>query len=693
MIPEVQQRSVATGGVLAEREFQISAQDSPHVQAILRSHLYSDKVLAVLREYSANAWDAHREAGTPNLPIQVRLPTVIEPLLEIKDFGKGLSEEQMFDVFVWFGRSTKRASNQEVGCFGIGCKSGHAYSDAFTIVSRHGGRQRVYVAALQEDGHSKLSLISDTQASEGDTGLTIQIPVAAGDVRAFQEKARALFQWMDPLPTVTVGENPFPIDPPTGVVVGPDLVRSNGGFWAVMGCVPYPVDLAQIDVPPYVRRFGAVLRFGIGELQVAASREQLRYTERTKRALAERAIRVIDEYFDQLLRNILAEDKTNWERRKLAAPLRNHQLPQVKRELSWLLEHPVPLSFEEQSGLRFQASNGAFSLVNRAQVPNSRLVIRDVHSQEKYHIRYDDVVIVPPKGHPEGVELDLSAFCAAHRIDGIEIVRMSTLPKVESRQPVVRERAYNKKHRVSCFQLLNSADFEIKHTWSQNWEVVDREMEDSDVYVRLDKFRNRLLEENWTLDSAMIRFFGLDVPRIYGYKQGALDTTPLGVDYETFRKDLWGRLSAANPEGARKLLRAGRIGVCFDFCDSQYGRVQRLSEPSDLALEVMLAALGEDHPIYDLATGVKNGWETLEANRDLAIQVHRLVDKIELPIRGADLELEYQNALQALFGEAVVRWPLLGTQDQSVSVLWGKHATQWLEYVKNWKKPRTKEPK
>ena len=92
-------RQVQSGGVETSRSFEISSKDSAHIMTILRDTLYSDKILAVLREYAANAWDAHREMGKPDLAIQVILPTVMNPTLIIRDFGRGLSHEDAFDVY------------------------------------------------------------------------------------------------------------------------------------------------------------------------------------------------------------------------------------------------------------------------------------------------------------------------------------------------------------------------------------------------------------------------------------------------------------------------------------------------------------------------------------------------------------------------------------------------------------------
>ena len=69
MIPNAKIREVSSSNVQASSDFGISMGDATHLMTILRDTLYSDKVLAVLREYSANAWDANKEAGLWSRPL------------------------------------------------------------------------------------------------------------------------------------------------------------------------------------------------------------------------------------------------------------------------------------------------------------------------------------------------------------------------------------------------------------------------------------------------------------------------------------------------------------------------------------------------------------------------------------------------------------------------------------------------
>ena len=121
MQPQVETRSVTARGAETVGAFGMKAENSAHIFNILRSTLYSNKVLAVLREYSANAWDEHRAAGIPDRPIKVVLPTALEPTLRVRDYGRGLSEQQVFEVYTQYGSSTKRGDDLTVGALGIGC--------------------------------------------------------------------------------------------------------------------------------------------------------------------------------------------------------------------------------------------------------------------------------------------------------------------------------------------------------------------------------------------------------------------------------------------------------------------------------------------------------------------------------------------------------------------------------------------
>jgi HSP90 family molecular chaperone len=86
---------------------------------ILSDSLYSDKVMAVIRELSTNAYDAHVAAGNKN-PFKVILPTQADPTFTVRDYGTGLSQKDMEELYTTYGASNKNDSNDFVGCLGLG---------------------------------------------------------------------------------------------------------------------------------------------------------------------------------------------------------------------------------------------------------------------------------------------------------------------------------------------------------------------------------------------------------------------------------------------------------------------------------------------------------------------------------------------------------------------------------------------
>ena len=79
-------------GVTKAVSFGIKQTSLAHILNVLRNQLYSDKIGAVVREYSANAVDANREAGKADTPIEVTLPSSFDPVFKVRDFGPALNE-------------------------------------------------------------------------------------------------------------------------------------------------------------------------------------------------------------------------------------------------------------------------------------------------------------------------------------------------------------------------------------------------------------------------------------------------------------------------------------------------------------------------------------------------------------------------------------------------------------------------
>lgn len=270
MIPAVNGHVAVSSGTLDSTQFGISMTDSAHLMEVLRDTLYTDKVMAVLREYSSNAWDAHRMVGKTDLPIKVTVPSGDNKFLVIRDFGPGISPDDMTCIFTQYGASSKRDSNAAVGMLGIGSKSGFSYAESFEVTSFHSGMKRTYVCAMDASNKGILNLLHEEPTEE--SGFEVRLAVKAADTWVFQQKAISLFQHFIPRPEINIAlpaEKQGVGETKSGTLFSSD---GNNHWTAVMGCVPYRLNLLQVEgVPEFLKGTSGVLYFDIGDVQVSAS--------------------------------------------------------------------------------------------------------------------------------------------------------------------------------------------------------------------------------------------------------------------------------------------------------------------------------------------------------------------------------------------------------------------------------------
>lgn len=296
-------------------QFGIRSEDLSHIFSVLRNQMYSDKILAVIREYSTNAYDAHVDAGIKDTPIRVTLPNNIFPEFKVRDFGRGLSEQDIQRVYAFYGCSTKRDSNDTVGQLGFGSKSAFAYGDNFVITSYHGGLKTVYNAVIDTSQIGKISkLYQEPMKSDDTTGVEITIPIKSSDFRTFESKARQFYAFWDVMPELP-GFDSSTFKPNHTVVLskGDWKIVSYGRYsttesrlFAIMGNVTYPINVKVVrekfndENVALVERFinqntnMLLIRFNIGDLEISSSRESLQYSDHTYNNILSKLNNVID---------------------------------------------------------------------------------------------------------------------------------------------------------------------------------------------------------------------------------------------------------------------------------------------------------------------------------------------------------------------------------------------------------------
>ena len=249
---------------------------------ILSDGLYSDKILAVIRELSCNAYDAHVAVGT-DTPFEVHLPNSFEPFFRVADFGPGMSEEQIYDLYTSYFQSTKCASNDYIGALGLGSKSPFSYTDSFTVTSYHGGAKKVYSAYLTEEGMPTIVKMGEDLHASDQTGLEVQFPVKQGDFYEFASKAVTALRYFPVLPRIT-GKT-INLERPTYSLSGDGwFVRhEEGRSRAIQGAVSYAIPSlsSHPQLNHLIESMGIDLVFPIGDLEVAASRETLSMNKTT----------------------------------------------------------------------------------------------------------------------------------------------------------------------------------------------------------------------------------------------------------------------------------------------------------------------------------------------------------------------------------------------------------------------------
>jgi hypothetical protein len=298
-----------TSNIDAEAEFGMDKKDMPHITNLLRKQIYSDKLMAILREYSTNAYDAHVDASIQQIPIEITLPTLTNQRLSIRDFGEGLTEQDVMKIYIKYGASTKRNSNSVTGCLGIGCKSGFAYSSQFTITTYKNNVVTEYLARIDENNIGTISKLSENNTDESN-GVKVSIPISQNDHEELRTKAKHLFKFWKVRPKINIElpEITFKKEEQGWALVD----ASNNGYQRrsisstiFMGNIPYPVDTNILNsgdqrVNSLLNCNNMVIYAPLGSLDIAASRESLEYTSRTKNSLLVFAKRACDDLASEI---------------------------------------------------------------------------------------------------------------------------------------------------------------------------------------------------------------------------------------------------------------------------------------------------------------------------------------------------------------------------------------------------------
>jgi len=303
MIVTQNENTVQTGGVKLTQEFGIHKEGMGFIQNILRSQIYQNKIKSLIQETAINAVDSHVEAGKGNIPIEVTLPSKWEPVLKIKDFGVGMSEETILDLYAYFGSSSKRNSNEVSGFMGIGKVSPLSYGDSFTLTSCFDGVKNTYSIYVDSKCLTQIAKLGSEPTNESN-GVEVCVAVKDYDIQNFHNEAKEVFHYFKVKPVIHGAK--FEYEKEIPIISGKDWrIYGNGKCAiAIMGNTGYKLDAAscafQNEDVASTLNCSLEIDLKIGDVDVTASREGLSYNERTKKTIKDSLTRIISEVSAEL---------------------------------------------------------------------------------------------------------------------------------------------------------------------------------------------------------------------------------------------------------------------------------------------------------------------------------------------------------------------------------------------------------
>jgi hypothetical protein len=144
------------------------------ISQLLITNQYAHPDIAALREILSNAFDANNEAT--QLDGKQRCVDVLFDMNKtvIRDYGAGLSEEDMNNLYTLIGFSSKEEDENLIGAFGIGRLAPLAVNNSFMITSYHKGVKTLYNCFLNEDHIPSLSKW-DEEVCNDPSGLEVML--------------------------------------------------------------------------------------------------------------------------------------------------------------------------------------------------------------------------------------------------------------------------------------------------------------------------------------------------------------------------------------------------------------------------------------------------------------------------------------------------------------------------------------
>lgn len=334
---------------LDNKKFSIAA--NKEAFRILSDGLYSDKISAVIRELSTNAIDSHIQAGTDK-KFEVHLPSIDESYFSVRDFGVGLSHEDVIGLYSTYFDTNKANDNATTGQLGLGSKSPLSKSDSFTVISTYNGVKKHYIVSINDEGIPEVNYIPSQDIKTDEyNGLCVKVSVLIPDIAHYIKKAQKIYSIFEEKYQPKILNCPdFKLEKKETLFFGDGwkieewsyCYDATNGPMAIQGNIAYPISKENViglsSQQNKVLSTNIRIKFNNGNLSFTPSREHLSYDKKTIENIRSRC----DEIIDNLTVNAQAEInkcKSLWEARvkksTMLSAMKGSAALVDERSLSW----------------------------------------------------------------------------------------------------------------------------------------------------------------------------------------------------------------------------------------------------------------------------------------------------------------------------------------------------------------------
>lgn len=274
------------GSSFKNKKAKISEKNLPYIFSIL-SRFYSRPHESVIREITSNCFDAHIKAKKYDEPVFLKLymDETSQLFIDFMDNGTGMTEEIMDNIYMEYGESDKRESDEFIGAFGLGSKSPFSVSQYFYVITRVDGTEFTYLLNTTPKGPEYDCI--GTKPTDKVNGTTIRVPIKPNELGKWKEAINTQLRYFTNVFFVNFEgiTNEYKIREFRTFQIREDYFASNAtrNLHLVLGKVTYPIRFEELGLETI--SFNAALRFQIGELEVIENREELRLSDRTVKAI------------------------------------------------------------------------------------------------------------------------------------------------------------------------------------------------------------------------------------------------------------------------------------------------------------------------------------------------------------------------------------------------------------------------